>query len=576
LDGYLRGQVQGPRTNVWTLSVLDEEMAQEYRSTLILLIPITLTVALAMSMAIGVVNRLAFARRLPEFGILYATGRSKRWLTRRLTAEVAGLALAGWVLGLGVSWLALTLLKLTVFGRRGHDLNAITVAPGVLVALVLISVMASTRASVGRVLSSLDAVAVVERGALAMERDRRPKRGRKRAAVSSPKPLATLTYYLRHRRQGVVVTGAMTTMILAVVLAAFVFSAANDASLARLGDLRRMSAVTAPYGSQLDPAVVAKVRAHPTVERVIPYAQMTMLSVLIPPFGGTTINPYALYAEDVVSVMELYGLELKEGHLPRPRTNELIIPQAVAQNRGLEVGDVIGNPDRPAYPGAIELPTEFVISGILAESPEAENWLSFASLRYLQDHEAYPAVGDSLSWLVVPKPGQKVAMDDWLENELAADRVGVSTYRQGIAQARKETRTQMLTIALIESVVAVVAAITLAVLNVVSVLQRRSEFGVLHALGYSRLQLVWRAIQEAALTTGAAWALSALLCLAGLLYLRYGMFGPLGLRLNLFNLGPWSLTWPIPVAVLATTSATIARTLSSLDAVSIIEGRPNP
>jgi len=237
---------------------------------------------------------------------------------------------------------------------------------------------------------------------------------------------------------------------------------------------------------------------------------------------------------------------------------------------------VIGDPDRPAYPGAMDLPTEFVISGILARSPDVENWLSFVSLEYLQDHEAYPGIGDAvLRLLVVPKPGQKAAMDDWLENELATGQVTAVTYRQALAQVRKETRTQMLTIALIESVVAVVAALTLAVLNYISLSQRRSEYGVLHALGHGRLQLVWRAVQETALTTGTAWALSAVLCLAGLFYLRFGLFGPLGLGLNLFNLEPWSFTWPIPVAVLATTSATIARTLSSLDVVSIIEGRPS-
>jgi cadmium resistance protein CadD (predicted permease) len=53
--------------------------------------------------------------------------------------------------------------------------------------------------------------------------------------------------------------------------------------------------------------------------------------------------------------------------------------------------------------------------------------------------------------------------------------------------------------------------------------------------------------------------------------LRFGVFTPLGLTLNLFNLTPWLFTLPIPVAVLAVTGATIARTLSKLDPVSIIE-----
>jgi hypothetical protein len=73
--------------------------------------------------------------------------------------------------------------------------------------------------------------------------------------------------------------------------------------------------------------------------------------------------------------------------------------------------------------------------------------------------------------------------------------------------------------------------------------------------------------------TGAAWGLSAILFLIGLLYLQFRVFVPLGLRLNLFNLTPWLFTLPIPVAVLAATGGTIARMLSRLDPVSIIERR---
>jgi len=118
-----------------------------------------------------------------------------------------------------------------------------------------------------------------------------------------------------------------------------------------------------------------------------------------------------------------------------------------------------------------------------------------------------------------------------------------------------------------------VAAITLAVLNFISVSERQSEFGVLHALGYGRVRLVWRAIGETAFTTGAAWGLSAILFLIGLLYLQFRVFEPVGLRLDFFNLTPWLFTLPIPVAVLAVTVGTVARLLNKLDAVSIIERR---
>jgi ABC-type lipoprotein release transport system permease subunit len=337
-----------------------------------------------------------------------------------------------------------------------------------------------------------------------------------------------------------------------------------------------MSLIHARLGSHLDMGVVAQVRTHPTVDRVIPCVQMTMLDIAVPPFGSAAINPYSVYAQDMAYLTALYDLELKEGHLPHPNTNEIVIPEVVAQNRNLHVGDVIGNRDRPAYPGAMALPTDFVISGIFAKpkAPEDENWLAFTSLEFLQNHGAFPILEHIDLFLVTSRAGQKAAMDDWLEAELAQiSGVQAFTYRQSLVGAREGARTTLLTMALIESVVAVVAAIALAVLNIISIVQRQSELGILHAFGRARLWLVWRTVRETAFTTGIAWGVSALLCLMGLVYLQVQVFGPLGLRFDLFNLTPWLFTLPIPVAVLAVSTGTIARTLSKLDPVSIIERR---
>jgi ABC-type antimicrobial peptide transport system permease subunit len=132
----------------------------------------------------------------------------------------------------------------------------------------------------------------------------------------------------------------------------------------------------------------------------------------------------------------------------------------------------------------------------------------------------------------------------------------------------------MLAMALMESVIAAVAAIGLAVLNYIYISQRQSEFGVLHALGYGRRRLVGRVLGETALTVAAAWGLSAITALVGMLFLRLVVFEPRGLTFSLFHLTPWLYTLPIPAMVLAVTTGTTARTLSRLDAVAVIEQRP--
>ena len=53
--------------------------------------------------------------------------------------------------------------------------------------------------------------------------------------------------------------------------------------------------------------------------------------------------------------------------------------------------------------------------------------------------------------------------------------------------------------------------------------------------------------------------------------MQFGMFAPLGLRINLLNVTPWMFTLPIPVAVLAAAAGTAAWALYRLDPVTIIE-----
>jgi ABC-type lipoprotein release transport system permease subunit len=587
VDSYLRSEIQTGGASVLTAGMLDERIVNEALPGLVLLLPVVLVVTVAFSLVVVVVNRIQNARRLPEFGLLHASGLSKRWLTLRMTMETATLVVIGWAAGIGLSWLVLTLLKVALFVPRGHDLDFIGWVPILLALPIPATVIGFTFISVRRTLSRLDPVAVVERGELSLEGDRRRGRTALKASRanssssrvnsrSSPRPLASTTFYERHRRQAVLLISGMSLMIVAVALFIFVLAVSADAKEPLLGYLGRVSMVRSPgVLGGLDPDVVARVQAHPAVERVIPVAPRShMLGANIPPFTGAEASPFGVYAEDMAYLVALYDLELKEGRLPRPGTNEMVIPEALAQNRDLEVGDVIGDPDQPAYPGASSLPSVFVISGVFAEptAPEDGNWWGFVSLEYLERLEPFP-MPDVPPLIVVPKAGQKEVLDDWLENELAGRDASVLTYRQQVARVRQNAQSQMFAMALLQSAIALVTAIALAVLNYIHISQRQREFGVLHALGYGRRQLVGRVLRETAFTAAIAWGLSAIIILAGMLYLRFGLFASLGLTFNLFNASPWLYTIPIPVAVLAVTTGSTAWTLSKLDPVSIIERR---
>jgi ABC-type lipoprotein release transport system permease subunit len=324
----------------------------------------------------------------------------------------------------------------------------------------------------------------------------------------------------------------------------------------------------------LEATVMAQIRAHPGVERVIPATTVSPLGLAMPLIrDDSPIETYGVTAEDMAYLVELYGLELAEGHLPRPNSNEIVIPWTAARNRNVHVGDVIGDRDRPIYPGAPTLPSELVVSGIFAraEDPDEDVWLSFMSQEFVNSYGSDWRT--DLSLVVVPKAGQKATLDAWLESQIDEQGCSVRTYGKQQAWMEEGMNTGLFTLSLMESIIALVAALALAGLNYIFVTQRQAEFGVLNALGFGRLQLVWRVARESLFTTGVAWLVGLLGCAAILAYLQYGLYTPSGLRLDFFNLTPWLFTLPVPVAVLAVSAGAVGWALSQLDPVVIIERR---
>ena len=572
VDDFLAKEINSPRTKTYTLQWLSENLARLEASLYTFFFPIVLLITIAVTLVVGAINQIAFTRRLPEFGTLNAAGYSQGWLARRLTLETAGLAFAGWALGIGLSWGMMALLNTAIYVPKGFAFNPIQVTALPFVAPLPLAVIGFTLFSVTRAFAHMDAVAIVERGELSLEGEQ-PGRGAKARVTSLPRPLAAATFYQRHKRRAALLIGAMALMVLGISLLIFAVTASVDAMKPFLANLSYMSLV-APNSVELDSGVTAQIRTHPAVERVIPAYTVLPFGLAFPPLlVNFPVETYGVAAEDIAYLVDLYGLKLAEGRLPRPNTNEIVLAWATAKNRNLKVGDVIGNRDHPIYAGAPTLPSDLVVSGIFAqaENPAEETWLSFMSIEFV-DHYRNDWKTD-LSLLVVPKAGQKAALDAWLENEIAGNQREVSTYGKNQANFQMQERSVLLTFLLMESVMAAVAAIALAGLNYIFVTQRQSEFGVLNALGFTRLQLVWRVVRETAVTTGTALLLSVALCVAGLLYMQFGLYAPLGLRLDFFNVTPWLFTLPIPVAVLAASAGTIGWTLSRLDPVAIIERR---
>jgi ABC-type lipoprotein release transport system permease subunit len=563
VDEFLETGVRSADTEVLTFREVSQLVATGVRMLRVVSGFVNCLVAVVVALVVGVVNRIALSRRLEEFGLLHALGHQRGGLVRRLTLETAGMAGIGWLVGLALARLVLSWLRAGFYYDKGMELDLANLAPLWFTLPIPAVVVAFAWRSAAQIFARLDSVSIIERRTLGLEGDA----ARPAARRSSIRPLSARTFYRRHRRRGVMLGLSMTLMILGVALPVFLLSTLYDAMEPSYEYLRHLSAVSPAAGRALDPAVTAQIRDHPAVSRVIPAVSLG-LRVSVPPAGSTQVALYGIPQDDLPPLLDRLGMDLVAGRLPRPQSNEIVISEAVARNRGLRLGELVGGlqDDEDLLLGSDDLPAEGVIVGLLSRD---DLWLGFTSLDYLTSHEL--TASRPVGLLVVPEA--KAELDPWLTESVASAGIEVTTFT-GVQSLFRETRANMfLLLAAVEGLIALVAATSLAALNTIFFSQRREEFGILHAVGRSRLWLVARSATESGGVIALAWLLGAAVSVAALLALQAGVYAPMGLSLDLGDPVPWLFTLPIPLAVVAVGTAITARTLLKLDPVSIVERR---
>jgi ABC-type lipoprotein release transport system permease subunit len=545
-------------------------------------------VAVSAALVMGMVNRIAIARRLPELGLLHAAGHDRRCLVRRLVLEIAVITGIGWASGLLLSVTASALLNATLVTGE-PVIEPASATPFLFTLPIPLAVVSWVTVSIYRVLNRLDAVAIIERGNLSMEEGRRSS-GRSRATTTSRNPLSSWTFYRRHRWRSLALLVATGLMVLGVAFPPFISNMLIEPLWPVILSYASHASIVSPAPSYqaVDPAVLAQIRAHPAVSHVIPVKGAQAAAAM--PGSGlnmvTETGPFEMWLPvyggregDLQTLLDVYDLHLSEGTLPQPRSGQVVLTRALARNRGLSVGDTVGRPVHERD----SIPTELTVVGLLdspaprlAERegypvPDAPRWVAFASYEFVESHELYSTV--PTYGLVIPVEGREAEVETWLEESISSPQVTVTTFGTVYRYMSRSLTEGMLILAITESVLAVVAALALAILNRIFVSQRQDEFGILHAVGHGRAALIARTVRENVGIAAAAWLIGAACCLALLLSAQALVYVPRGMSLDLTNVTPWLFTLPIPLAVVAASAGTIAWALSQLDPVAVIERR---
>jgi len=579
ISAFLEAEIQSPRTEVDTYERLYRFHSQDRQELLFAFGVINFIVAIGAALIVGIVNQIAITQRLSELGLLNSLGYRKKCLIRRLVLETATVMGLSWVVGLVLALSVLAWLKTGIYYDKGMELNLFNLTPLWFVIPIPLTVVVLSTIGIARVFSRFDPVAIVERGKLSLEVENASRISRSPTRL---KKLSAFTYYFRHRRQGITLFVCTVLAILIITIPIFISTTTTEAMKPDLEYLHFISEVFSEESQSVDAGVMAQIRSHPLVERIVPTMPLT-LQIAIPMGNRVATDVYGVPEDDLQYLLDLFSLEVIDGRLPNARTNEIVVAETVALNLGLKVGDTINLPHFILY-GAeqaiiFEDPVKMEVVGIVARGKNVqgerslshEMWLSFASYEFMANHEATSS--RRIRLFVVPTEGHKAELDRWLEQNIASQQTNVSTYASRYEEISEMLRNLTLSFAVLEIGIVMIAAIAISVLNYILFTQRREEFGILNALGRNRPWLVMRTAKETGSIVASAWMISVVLYGVGLAIVQTVVFTPKGIHLDLLTPIPWLFTFPIPLTVILVSAGTIASTLTKLDPVAVIERR---
>ena len=383
-------------------------------------------------------------------------------------------------------------------------------------------------------------------------------------------PLSIFTYYLNNKRKVLPVNGIIALAILAISSTGALTGSLFEDERRELAFYDRYAVVFSNQRSGLNDSMLQQLEDHPAVAETV---QVTWRSTRTQGIFGSEGRPiYFLEEADQQSFALRLEWRLVEGRWPTPGTNEVALTQDILRNRGLGVGDRIGE----AVDDQDWLDGEWQIVGALA-SPLVIGGIGdvgYLREQFLTDPDLPPEVANRPHvQVLVPAEGKEADLETFLDS-LPKDEVDVFHHSKAQRELNEDRANVDMILWILNTMTVVVLALALGLLNVIFFMQRANEFGLLAALGYTKRFLTRRTLLEAAVTVAVGWVIGILLSQGIYTVLNALLFIPKGLApLTILTPRVLLFTTPVPATVTVFSVAIVMWQLWRLDPVAIIERR---
>lgn len=376
------------------------------------------------------------------------------------------------------------------------------------------------------------------------------------------RPLSTATYFRHNKRKFISSVIIIVVAICIVYIMKCFLESIFDSS-------REVNGACFKYGTvilstQLVPEIpqttVRSLESDMSAEKLISVtAQYINFTIPVSPthaFVFATGN-----TADTTYLFQKYRMQLVGGRLPEPGKNEVALDNNVAENNRLKIGSLVGSDLDKSQ----ALAGKYVVVGLLKSDSHISLMGSPTPEQYAQGTLKRGVMG----LLVFPKKG-RLTQAEKASTSLMSQGLDVYTLTRYDNLIKANSATAQ-TLDLMIVLLILVMLVCLVCSKMAQYFARRSELGILNALGYTRREIMKRTFWEVAVTnlTGfiVGLALAVLLCrlIIGAAFDDIGATG-------VFFYGKAALMSLIaPLSTTLFTLLPVSHMISRIDSISIIE-----
>lgn len=373
------------------------------------------------------------------------------------------------------------------------------------------------------------------------------------------KPLSIFNYYRNNlKRLSAVFIAVSLSVFLLYTLQMLIYSSFRTEYLSLVESQKYYSSFLRKE-SLIDPELVESIKKQKSAGMIMPWVfYYTNITYTL---GETGTKILSLSTDDMRSLMSAANLKLIQGRFPVAGSEEILLHRLVAKNKGLEIGDSIGSniDNKEPFPG------EHKIVGIIDGTPI----ISFNSLEtWINTYHLDPY---KYGMIVIPGKGKLDELNKYIES-LPYQGLEIRTLNSTTIQITESSGNVDTLLTLINLIVITIVSLCVGFLCYIYFYQRRTEFGLLNALGFTRQHIINRAFAEVSGINAAGFLAGILLALLCALVLNTLHFIPKGQLLVLWDLSYLTRVLCIPLFVSLFSVLPIWRMLNKLDPIAIIEG----